>query len=719
MRLIILLGASLLMSTLIGCASTAVNTPAPAIARPAGNPLVEAWTTPFGSPPFNAIRPEHYLPALQYGMAVQTAEIAAITANRARPNFDNTILAFERSGQDLLRARSVYGGLTSADLTDALAAVQTEAEPILSRHDSAIALNQALFQRVHDVYERRASLGLNSEQMRLLERTHIAFVRNGALLDEAGRARLAAIDERLSVLGTQFQQNMVADTAAWTLELRGEADMAGLPQSLRDAARQAGEGRERPGTYLITLQRSSVEPFLTYSTRRDLRERAFRAWAARGDNANQYNNGAIIREVAQLRLEKARLLGFESWAHYQVADRMAETPDRARDLMMRVWRPALAAVNADRARLQAIIDRERGGFQLAAWDWRFYAERLRQAEYNLSETEIQPYLQLNNMVAAMFNTAERLWGVTFVQRTDIPVWAPEVTAYEVHRGGRIIGLYFLDPYARPTKDSGAWMNSWRDQHRLGGEVLPIVYNCLNYSPSAPGQPTLLTWDDATTLFHEFGHSMHGLLSNVTYPTLSGTNVARDFVEFPSQVYEHWLSTDPILTRYAVNAQGQAIPRDLVERIRRADTFNQGWSTVEFLASGIVEMDLALLTNVPADFDMNAFERERLAALDMPREIIMRHRLPHFGHVFTNDYSAGYYGYLWAEVLEEDAYGAFTETGNPFDPATAQRFCDFIFCSGNLRTPMESFVGFRGREPREEPLLRSRGFPVTTQAAGGR
>ncbi|MGE3250160.1 MAG: M3 family metallopeptidase [Hyphomonadaceae bacterium] len=718
MRIIKTAAAILLLAAMAGCASVAPQTDAApvadlsGIARPADNPLVEEWTTPYATPPFDRIREAHFIPALNYGIAVHDAEIAAITANPAPPTFENTVVAFEYSGRTLGRIRSVYSGMTSANLTEALAAVQTEAEPLLARHDSAVALNQALFQRIHAVYENRAAMSMTPEQARLLERIHIGFVRNGALLDEAGRTRLAAIDERLSTLGAQFQQNMVADTAAWTMELTAR-DLEGLPDSVRDAAREAGNSLNRPGVSLITLQRSSVEPFLTYSPRRDLRERAFRAWAARGDNQNQYNNNALIREISQLRLEKARLLGFESWAHYQTADRMAENPQRARELMMRVWAPAVEAVNRDRVRLQQMLRADVPGATLEAWDWRYYAERLRAAEYDLSESEVRPYLQLDNMVAAMFNTAERLWGVTFVPRTDIPVWADGVTAYEVHRGGRMIGLYYLDPYARPTKDSGAWMSSWRDQYRLpnGDEQLPVVYNCLNFNRAAAGQPVLLSWDDATTLFHEFGHSMHGLLSTVTYPTLSGTNVAGDFVEFPSQVYEHWLSTDPILTRYAVNAQGQSIPPALVERIRRAATFNQGWETVEFLGSGIVEMDLALQTNIPANFDANAFERQDLAAIGMPREIIMRHRLPHFGHVFTNDYSAGYYGYLWAEVLEEDAYNSFVSTGNPFDPATAARFCEYIFCAGNLRTPMQAFVGFTGHEPSEAPLLRSRGFPV--------
>lgn len=711
-----ILSAGLMAGAIAACSTAAMdqadtNPPAAAIAAPAGNPLVMEWTTPFGAPPFDQIRAEHYIPAIQYGMALHNQEIAAITRNRATPTFDNTILALERSGQSLNRTLGVYYNLTSSLLTPELAAVQTDAEPMITAHFSSISLNQDLFQKVRAVYEARNNSGLNAEQIRLVERIYIGFQRNGALLDEAGRTRLAEIDQRLATLGTQFGQNMLADTAAWTMELNGERDLAGLPDSVRAAALQAGTDLGQPGKYLITLQRSSVEPFLTYSTRRDLRERAFRAWSLRGDNGNEYDNNAIIREVVTLRLEKARLLGYETWAHYQIADRMAETPDRARDLMMRVWRPAVARVAADRAQIQQMIDSERGGFQVEAWDWRFYAERVRLAQYNLSETEIRPYLQLDNIRDAMFHTATRLWGVTFVARPDVPVYHPDVSAFEVKdRNGRTIGLYYFDPFARPTKDSGAWMNSFRDQQRMNGEdVLPIVVNCLNLSKAAPGEPTLMSWDDAETLFHEFGHSMHGLLSNVTYPTLSGTSVARDYVEFPSQVYEHWLSTDEILNRYAVNAQGQPMPADLIARIRNADTFNQGWSTVEFLGSGIVEMDLALLREVPADFHARTFEQQALAAIGMPREIIMRHRLPHFGHVFTNDYSAGYYGYLWAEVLEEDAYGAFVESGDPFDAETAQRFCEYIFCAGNLRSPMAAFVGFRGREPSEEPLLRSRGF----------
>ncbi len=676
------------------------------------NPFYEDWSRlPYGAPPFDRIRPEHYMPAIQQGVAEHSAEIERIANNRARPTFANTIEALETSGRTLGQAAAVFYNLTSSDNTETLQAIQREATPIFARHQNELFLNQALWRRIDDLYQRRESLRLTPEQNRVLWRYHLDFVRAGAGLDEAGRTRLAAINERLAALYTQFDQNLLADTAGWTLTLNGDRDLAGLPQALREAALQQGRALGREGQYVVTLQRPSVEPFLTFSSRRDLREQAFRAWAMRGQNGNQYDNRALIREVLQLRVEKARLLGYQTYAEYVLADRMARSPDRAYDLMMEVWRPAVARAGEERAQLQAMIDRENGGFQLEAWDWRYYAERVRAAQYNVSDEETRPYFQLDRMIEGVFATANRLFGLTFTELDDFPVYHPDVRAFEVRRGGRVIGLYLLDPYARPTKQSGAWMNSFQVQQRAGGRRIPVVVNCLNYNKGEPGQPVLIGWDDAETLFHEFGHALHGLLSDVTYPRVSGTDVARDYVEFPSQVMEHWFASNETLSRYAVHAEtGQPMPPELIARVQAAANFNQGWATVEFLSSALVDMDLHMQRNFPADFDVVAFETAALQRIGMPREIIMRHRTPHFGHIFSGDgYSAGYYGYLWAEVLDADAYDAFTETGNVFDPATAERFREYIFSAGNLREPMEAYVLFRGREPTTEPLLRNRGL----------
>lgn len=678
------------------------------------NPFFEDWRAlRYGAPPFDRIRDEHFMPAFARGIDEHNAEIARITHARSQPTFENTVEAMEESGRTLSQTSSVFWNLTSSDNTESMQAIQNEAAPLLARHSSEVYLNQALWERIDDLWRRRERLSLNPEQERLLWRYHLDFKRAGAGLDDAGRTRLAHINERLAALSTTFSQNLLADTAAWTLELDGERDLAGLSPALRAAALQAGRQLGREGKYIITLQRPSVEPFLTFSTRRDLRERAFRAWEMRGMNGNQHDNREIIREMLALRLEKAKLLGYPSFAHYMLADRMAQTQERAYALMMEVWRPAIARAGEERASLQAMVDQERGGFQLAAWDWRYYAERVRAAQYDVSEEETRPYFQLDNMIHGIFGTANRLFGITFSEVRDFPVYHPDVRAFEVRDGdGEVIGLYLLDPFARPVKNSGAWMSEFVAQQRLGGRRIPVIVNCLNYNKAEPGKPVLISMDDAETMYHEFGHALHGLLSNVTYPRLAGTNVARDFVEFPSQVMEHWFSSRENLSRYAISAEtGQPMPSDLIGRIEAASKFNQGWATIEFLASGIVDMDLHTQASFAPDFDVVAFEEATLRRIGMPREIIMRHRSAHFGHLFSDSegYAAGYYGYLWAEVLDADGYDAFTETGDVYNQAVAEKFRRYIFASGNLRDPMEAYVLFRGRTPTTEPLLRYRGL----------
>jgi peptidyl-dipeptidase Dcp len=716
MRIFTIAGAVMAVLLTSGCETTSG-----ASVAASDNPFFADWSgRAFGAPPFEEIGVEDYKPAFERGIAEQNVEIDAIAHDRGAPTFANTIEAYERSGALLTRVASVFYNLTGSDNTDELQAVQSEMAPILSRHSSEIALNPDLFARVHALYEQRASLGLNPEQMRLLERTHLDFVRSGAQLAPEGRTRLAAIDERLSELSTQFDQNLLADTAAWTLTLNGEADLAGLPDSVRQALLQTGRDLDREGAYVVTPSRSIVEPFLQYSTRRDLREQVFNAFVKRGDNANAYNNNDVIRETMQLRAERTRLLGFPTYAAYVLADSMAETPERAYGLMREVWTPAVAQANRERAEMQQLIDSEHGGFQLQPWDWRFYAERVRATRYNVSDTEVRPYLQFDRILEGAFYTANRLYGLSFTPRPDVPVYNPDVRAFEVkNREGATIGLYFLDPYMRPTKNYGAWMNNFRDQQRLDGEVLPIIVNVWNYNKPEAGQPTLLSWDDAETIFHEFGHALHGLLSNTTYASLSGTNVSRDYVEFPSQVMERWFSTDEILSRFAVNAEtGQPMPAELIARIRAAETFNQGFITVEYLASAMLDMDIHMQTTFPDDFNADAFEAARLAQLGMPREILARHRLAHFGHIFAGGYSASYYGYLWAETLDADAYDAFAQTGDPFNPTLAASFARNVLSVGNTRPEMDSYIAFRGRPPTTEPLLRYRfGAPAPASARG--
>ena len=677
----------------------------------AGNPLLEAWTTPFGAPPFDRIHPEHFRPALDATMAAQRAVVARIAADPAEPGFENTIVALERSGLDLGRVAAVFFGLAGADTNDELQAIERDVAPLFSRHSDEIFLDGALFARVEALWARRDTLGLNAEQARVLERYHTIFQRAGAGLDAAGKARLAAINERLATLGTQFGQNVLADEKGWTMVLEGEADLAGLPGWARSAAAAAASERGLEGGYVITLARSSIEAFLTFSTRPDLREKAFAAWIARGDTGGASDNRAIISEIARLRTEAASLLGHPSFAHFRLADQMAKTPEAVAGLLETVWERGRARALREAADLQALIAEEGANRTLAAADWRHYAEKLRKRRFDLDEAELKPYFQLEKMIEAAFYTAGRLFGLAFTERRDVPVYHPDVRVWEVTgQDGRFVGLFYGDYFARTSKRSGAWMSGFRDQEKLDGDVRPIVVNVMNFSKPPAGQPALLSFDDARTLFHEFGHALHGLLSDVTYPLLSGTAVATDFVELPSQLYEHWLEQPEVLGRFAVHAEtGAPMPEDLLRKVLAARTFNQGFATVEYTASALVDLDLHLQPDA-AERDVVAFEKSVLERIGMPESMVMRHRTPHFLHIFSGGhYAAAYYSYLWSEVLDADAFAAFTEVGDIFDPETARRLRDNVYAAGNLRDPSDAYVGFRGRLPTPEALLRKRGL----------
>jgi len=673
------------------------------------NPLLAEWNTPFGSPPWERIAVEHFRPAFDAALAEHRREIGAIAGDPAEPSFDNTIAALERSGRTLRRVAGAFFNLTSAHSNDELEAVEREIAPLLARHHNAIQQDPALFRRVDALVRRRGELGLTPEQDRVLERYHLGFTRAGAGLDEAAKRRLSEIVERLATLGTRFGQNVLADEKAYALVLDGEADLAGLPQELRDAAAAAAAERGQPGKHAITLGRSSIEPFLQFSARRDLRETAFKAWIARGESAAA-DNRPIIAETVALRAEQARLLGYPSYAHFRLADTMAKTPEAARDLLDSVWQPARARALREQERLQALVAEEGGNFEIAAWDWRYYAERQRKREFDLDESELKPYLQLERIIEAAFDTAHRLFGLSFRERTDVPVWHPDVRAWEVTgRDGRFVGLFYGDYFARPSKRSGAWMEAIREQENLDGEVRPIVVNVMNFAKAAEGTPSLLSFDDARTLFHEFGHALHGLMSDLTYPAIAGTNVARDFVEFPSQLYEHWLERPEILRRHALHYRtGEPMPEALLQRVLAARTFNQGFATVEFISSALVDLDFHA---AGADAsDPAAFERATLQRIGMPSAIVMRHRPPHFQHVFAGSgYSAGYYSYLWSEVLDADGFGAFEEAGDIFDPATAKRLAEFVYAAGYRRDPAEAYRAFRGRPPEPAALLKKRGL----------
>jgi peptidyl-dipeptidase Dcp len=678
---------------------------------PSLNPVLEPWTGPFEAPPFAAIKPEHFAPAFEVAIAEKRAEIVAIAANPAPATFANTIDALERSGGKLDRIASLFFNLSGADTSDAIEAIEREIAPALSRLSSEIYLNDALFRRVDALYSAAETLALQPEQARALKLYHIAFMRNGAGLASDAKARLAAIDERLATLGTQFGQNVLADEKAYMLALETPQDVAGLPESLLASAAETAAERGLPGRHAITLSRSSIEPFLQFSTRRDLREKAFRAWAARGENDGPTDNRAVAAETIRLRAERAALLGFGSYAHFRLDNTMAKTPQAALDLLHSVWTPARAQALREADALQAIIAEEGGNFSLAPWDWRYYAEKRRKAEFDLDEGEIKPYLQLDKMIEAAFYVANRLFGLSFAERKDIPLYHSDARAWTVSdRDGKEIALFIGDYFARSSKHSGAWMSSYRDQQKLDGPVKPIIVNVMNFAKAGAGETSLLSFDDARTLFHEFGHGLHGMLSDVTYPLLSGTAVPRDFVEFPSQLYEHWLERPEILRRFAAHYRtGAAMPEALLQRLLAARRFNQGFATVEFTASALIDLDLHLQAE-PGAIDVVAFEKTALEKLGMPASILMRHRTPHFQHIFAGSgYSAGYYSYLWSEILDADGFEAFEESGDLFNADLAKRLRDFVYGAGNSREPEAAYIGFRGRAPGTQALLRKRGF----------
>jgi peptidyl-dipeptidase Dcp len=674
------------------------------------NPLLKPWQTPLETPPFSEIAPEHFLPAFERAFADHSAEISAIEHDPSAPDFANTITALERSGKLLSKVSAVFYDLVSADSNPALLEIDKEVSLRMARHWNPIMMNAVLFGRIALLHENRASLSLTGEQMRLLERTYTRFRRSGAGLDEEAKKRMAEINERLAHLGTTFSHHLLGDEQAWFMEL-GEADCDGLSDSFVAAARAAALERGMEGKAIMTLSRSFVEPFLKTSTRRDLREKVFKAFVARGDNGNDNDNNAIILEILALREETAKLLGFATFAAYRLEDSMAKTPEAVRSLLERVWKPARARALADRDALQALVAEEGGNFALAPWDWRFYAEKLRQRRANFDDAAIKPYLTLDHMIQAAFDCASRLFGLSVAERKDIPVWHPDVRVWEVKdAAGRHKALFYGDYFARPSKRSGAWMTSLRDQQKLDGDISPLVINVCNFSKGADGEPSLLSPDDARTLFHEFGHGLHGMLSDVTYPSLSGTSVFTDFVELPSQLYEHWQEQPQVLQQFARHYQtGEPLPDDLLKRFLAARKFNQGFATVEFVSSALIDLEFHSQP-AAAISDVRAFERQELEKIGMPAEISLRHRPQQFGHIFSGDhYAAGYYSYMWSEVMDADAFGAFEEAGNIFDPTVAKRLHDDIYSSGGSRDPEDAYVAFRGREPEPDALLRRRGL----------
>ncbi|MBA3448690.1 MAG: M3 family metallopeptidase [Pseudaminobacter sp.] len=668
------------------------------------------WNGPLGLPDFTRIGSGDFGPVFEAALAAHAAEIEAIAGNQEAPTVDNLLAALELAGEPLSHVSSIFWCMAGANTNDAIQAMEREISPKMARHFSAISMNAKLFGRIDDLHARRAKLGLDAETLRVLEKTWKRFVKAGARLDEAGKGRLSAINEELASLGAKFGQNLLADEKDWVLFLDGGDDLAGLPDFLKNAMAEAAEMRGRKGKYAVTLSRSIYEPFTTYSERRDLREKAFKAFIGRGETGGATDNRAVVKDTLRLRAEKAKLVGYDSFAALKLDDTMAKTPEAVMALLEPVWDKAREKAAIDQAGLERLAAAEGGNEKLAAWDWRHYQEKLRAEKYAFDEAELKPYLQLESIIAACFDVAGRLFGVSFVEKKGIPAWHPDVRAFQVKNAdGSERGLFLADYFARPSKRSGAWMSALQSGYKLGGGEKPIIYNIMNFAKAAEGEPSLLSLDEAKTLFHEFGHALHGMLTDVTWPSVAGTSVSRDFVELPSQLYEHWLTVPAVLEKHALHYRtGKPMPKELLDKMLAAKTFGAGFATVEFTSSALV--DMAFHARADAPEDPMAFEAKTLRELEMPEAIVMRHRTPHFQHVFSGDgYSAGYYSYMWSEVLDADAFAAFEETGDPFNPKLAEKLRKHIYAAGGSADPEELYTAFRGKMPTPDAMMKKRGL----------
>nr|WP_314089693.1 M3 family metallopeptidase [uncultured Shinella sp.] len=678
------------------------------------DPALVEWTGLNGLPRFDLVKDEAFAASFDAALAAHEAEIDAIAGNPDVPTFENTVVALEIAGDALSRVSALFWSRAGANTNDTIQALERDIAPKMSRHYSKIGTNAALFKRIDALWEGRVGLNLSLEQVRVLERHWKGFVKSGAKLAKPEQDRLSAINETLAGLGAKFGQNVLADEKSWALFLDEGDALDGLPDFLKDAMAAAARDRGQDGRYAVTLSRSIIEPFLASSARRDLREQAFRAWVARGENGGETDNRGIVKDTLSLRAEKAGLLGYANFAALKLDNTMAKTPDAVNGLLMQVWEKAVARAREEEAELAALIAEEGRNHEVMPWDWRYYAEKLRAKKFNFSEAELKPYLQLEKIIDACFDVAERLFGIRAIEKKGVPVYHPDVRVFEIRdREDRLVAMFLGDYFARSSKRSGAWMSSYQSQHRLplpNGSVgeIPIIYNVCNFAKPAEGKPALLSLDDARTLFHEFGHALHGMLSNVTYPSVSGTGVSRDFVELPSQLYEHWLTVPEILTRYAVHYQtGEAMPQALLDKVLAARTFNSGFATVEFTSSALV--DMAFHTRGPVE-DLMVVQEEVLQKIGLPKSIVMRHATPHFQHVFSGDgYSAGYYSYMWSEVLDADAFSAFTETGDAFNPAMAARLKTYIYSVGGSVDPEDAYKAFRGKLPTPEAMLEKKGL----------
>lgn len=668
-----------------------------------------AWEGPLGLPDFMRIQDDDFGPVFDAAFAAHEAEIDAIASDKAEPTIENTLAALELSGLPLERVSSVFWCKAGANTNEAIQKLEREISPKMARHFSAISMNEKLFARIDALYSRRDELHLDAETLRVLEKSWKGFVRSGAKLGAADKKRLAAINEALSSLGTGFGQNVLADERDWALFL-DEGDLAGLPDFLKSAMAEAAAARGQEGRYAVTLSRSIYEPFTTFSERRDLREAAWGAFTLRGQNGGASDNTKVVRDMLKLRAEKAKLLGYDSFAALKLDDTMAKTPKAVHDLLDPVWKKALEKAGEDQKDLERLAAEAGSNEPFAAWDWRFYQEKLRAEKFAFDEAELKPYLQLERIIAACFDVAGRLFGISFEAKTGIAAWHEDVRVFVVKNAdGSERGLFLADYFARASKRSGAWMSSLQSGYKLGESSTPIIYNIMNFAKPPKGEPALLSMDEARTLFHEFGHALHGMLSEVTWPSVSGTSVSRDFVELPSQLYEHWLTVPEVLEKHALHYRdGKPMPKALLDKMLAAQTFGAGFATVEFTASALVDMAYHARPDAPQE--PLAFEAETLAGLDMPDTIAMRHRTPHFAHVFSGDgYSAGYYSYMWSEVLDADAFSAFEESGDPFNPELAARLRENIYSAGGSRDPEALYTAFRGKMPSPEAMMAKRGL----------
>ncbi|MFK7957910.1 MAG: M3 family metallopeptidase [Lysobacterales bacterium] len=715
----------LLVFTLYGCSDdsedsvpTAASTAEvgkPAMQTPAKseeNPLLVDWDTPFGVPPFDDIEEAHFEPAFELAMTAHNAEIDAIVNNPEPASFENTIVALDRSGAELSKVAGVFFNLTGTVSTEGLQGIQASVSPKLSKHSNDITLNDKLFSRVKAVNDAAASLGLTDEQAYMLNRTYNGFVRQGAALEQASKDRLNAINQEITSLAVKFAQNLLKENNAFELVLESDEELAGLPDFLRAQAAEAAKVRGHDGKYVFTLTRSSMTPFLQYSTRRDLRQKIHNAWTERGNNSNDNDNSQAVAKMASLRVERANILGHDNHASWVLEDRMSETPEKAYAFMQQVWQPALERAKEERADLQAMVEQEGGDFEVAAWDWFHYSEKVRKERFAIDDSVLKPYFELNNVRDGAFMVAQRLFGITFHEQPDLPRYHPDVQAFEVKDAdGSHLGVFYFDFHSRPDKRGGAWMNTFRDQSNVDGRVRPIVVNNCNFPKGSGGIPTLLSFGDASTLFHEFGHGLHGMLSDVTYQGLSGVSGPRDYTEFPAQMMEHWISSPEVLRETARHYEtGEPISEELIAKLDASSKFNQGFKTVEYLSAAILDMDWHTLETTDLQ-EVAAFEKKSLDNMGLIPQITVRYRSTYFGHIFSSPvgYSSGYYSYIWSEILDSDGFDAFREAGDIYDPELAKRLRDNIYASGGTAPAMDLYVRFRGKEPSIDPLLRNRGF----------